>query len=117
MRKSIYLIILCGLAACLCGGCASYNAPVIPPQGWLYTDISAPLSTNFTDTPVCEKHGSASTVFLHIPLGAALQFAWDRADIETAAKAGGLKTVEYADYNRMQVLGIFGRFTVTAYGN
>jgi hypothetical protein len=93
-------------------GCVCYTTPVKPPLGGIYTDIKAPLTENFHNTPVCQKSGQSSSLYVNFYL----QFGWDKASIEAAMKNGGLKKVEYADYRMQSVLGIFGQFTVTAYG-
>ncbi|MHC4789028.1 MAG: TRL domain-containing protein [Planctomycetota bacterium] len=36
--------------------------------------------------------------------------------MEHAARNGGLTKVHYADYEILEILGIFGQFTVRAYG-
>jgi hypothetical protein len=40
----------------------------------------------------------------------------DDASIEAAARQGGLDEVAYADYEMMNVLGVYSEFTVHAYG-
>jgi len=44
-------------------------------------------------------------------------FAWRDASIEAAAAEGGISTVHYADYDWLQVLTVFGQFTVIAHGD
>ncbi len=136
------LVLLLVLVAVGLPGCLGLEtAPVQPPRGAIYTKIRAPLTVNYRGTVVStdsavsppalggmgtalggaalagSKVGTASTTLLSIPLWyTSLDFAWDRCDIETAAKEGGLQTVYYADYEVEQVVGIFGRFTVRAYG-
>ena len=60
--------------------------------------------------------GSSSTFYFKEPILGLFDFAWDDCDIETAAANGGISTVHYADYSVMQLLGLFGRTTVTAHG-
>ncbi|MGD2175840.1 MAG: hypothetical protein PVJ27_10595 [Candidatus Brocadiaceae bacterium] len=115
MRRIALLGLMCVLALSLLG-CAEYLTPVRPPGGALITVISAPLSVDFKDTPVCSKQGSASTFYFHDPLFTGMDFAWDRAGLKEAATDGELTAVEYADYTYLRILGIFGKFTVTAYG-
>lgn len=93
-------------------GCAAYRAPVIPPQGMLFTGIQAPLSTQFNEaTPVQPTRGKASTTSI---LGLV---AFGDASVATAARNGGLKVVNYADYEYLSVLfGLYSQFTVVVYG-
>jgi hypothetical protein len=115
MRKSIALVLLTAFATLL-AGCVLQKTPVVPPVGALYTEYTAPLTVNFNNTKVSTKPpGSSSTMYIHIPY-IDLTFAFDQCDIQTAAANGRLTTVHYADYKIMSVLGIFGEFTVYAYG-
>jgi len=115
-RWSLVLVLLCALSFAL-SGCGTYRAPVIPPQGFLITKISAPLSINYDKTPVCSKQGSATALYFHDFLFTGLAFAWGKADLHEAVANGNLSTVEYADYDRLLILRAFGKFTVRAYGN
>ena len=98
------------------GACAgAYCTRVQPPSGFLYSHIRAPLDANFDGTPVCEKVGVAKTQYVFVPF-VYLSFAWEDAMIKKAAEQGQLTTVEYADYEFMNILGIYSEFTVRAYG-
>ena len=100
-------------------GCNSVpRAPFIPPHGGIYTNLRAPLSTNFDSTPNTQnlKIGTAATSYFRDPIITGQSFAWNRCDIETAAANGGISKVHYADYESMQILGIYGRTTVIVHG-
>jgi hypothetical protein len=116
MKRNTVCLLLMAAALSLLSGCAQYLAPVKPPQGLFFTKVSAPLSTDFKSTPVCEKSGQASTFYVHDIIFTGLDFAWSDAGLKDAADNGGIKAVEYADYQYMLVMGVFGKFTVTAYG-
>ena len=103
------------LAALVCivavgTGCASYRAPVIPPVGIAFTDYRAPMTPDLVGQKVSSKHGEATTQSV---LGL---FAWGDCSIEAASKAGNLNTINYADYSFFNVLGVYQKFTITAYG-
>jgi hypothetical protein len=89
-------------------GC--YSAPVVPPVGMLYSDIDAPLTTEYSAQNVTMKEGMASSMSI---LGL---IAWGDCSVEAAAKAGSLGQVNYADYHYFNVLGVYQKFTVKAYG-
>lgn len=116
MRATIAAI---GAVACLVfsTACMSYITPVRPPQGLMLTTITAPLTVNYSNTPVCTKRGAASTYYVRDVIFTGMDFAWGEADLKAAAANGNLKTVEYADYEVLSIFQIFGKFTVTAYGN
>ena len=89
--------------------------PVMPPQGGIYTHVKMPLSTDFNATPVRERQGTAKTLYIREPYFGT-SYSWGDASIEEAAREGRLKNVSYADAEFLGVLGLFGMFTVRAYG-
>jgi len=88
----------------------------MPPQGLLVTNLSAPLQRDFGETPVAAKKGQASTFYFHVPFVTGADFGWGEAGLKQATASANIKRVAYADYDILMVLGIFGTFTVTAYG-
>ncbi|MBM3334176.1 hypothetical protein FJY63_05900 [Candidatus Sumerlaeota bacterium] len=116
-RQIALLVVLVAGLTSLTGCTIAYVTPVRPPTGVFISTFKAPLSVDFSSTPICEKRGSASTFYFRDPIFTGLDFAWGEADAHAAAAQGNLKTVEYADYELLGILGIFGKFTVTAYGN
>ena len=105
-----------GLAALV--GCTplDWRAPVQPPRGALFTAYSAPITTDFADTPVQGRTGEASTLYVRIPVSSLLQFAFGDASLETAARRAGISQIHYADYEILEVLGVFGEFKVRVHG-
>ena len=100
-----------------CGlGAMAYRAPVEPPKGAIVTVYKAPLTIDLKETRVCRKMGYASSYYIRDIFITGLGFAWGEADLNAAAQQGNLKRVEYADYELVQVLSIFGKFTVVAWG-
>lgn len=97
-------------------GCAMVKAPVAPPAGMIFTNYSAPLSTNFQSTPKGSRVGTSEAMYFREPfLGTT--WAWGDASIQTAARNAGLTQINYADYEFLQVLGIFSKFTVRVRGD
>jgi hypothetical protein len=104
------------IAPALFLGCAALpTAPVRPPVGFLVTSVDAPLTVDFTDNTVALRSGRASTFFFMEPFFGTT-YAWGDASINAAVKRGGLKQLSFADYHMVHFLGIFGQFTVTAWG-
>lgn len=93
------------LGAMLCG-CIS--APFQPPVGMI-AQVKAPLSTD-GNWKAGMKSGSAD---VQCVLGL---FAWGDCSITAAAADGGLKRVDYVDYSYDNIIGIWQKATVTAYG-
>ena len=119
MRSVALILVLAGVVL-LAAGCAGAGAgcrvPVAPPAGGLLTVYKAPLTTDFRGQTMSSRSGSASTLFLRDPFITGLSVAWADASTTAAARNGGLSHVHYADYEMVRVLSVFGKFTVTAYG-
>lgn len=113
---AILLLLPAVLLVMGCGAGALYRAPFQPPQGILFSQGKAPLTVDFDSTPVATDHGEASSFYFYEPIFTRMSFAWDPCDIETAKENGNLSTVAYADYETLQILGIFGITKVRAYG-
>jgi hypothetical protein len=101
---------------------AKVRAPVIPPQGLLYSDIKAPLTVDATDFG--SKRGTATSFQVGLPplpfagLTQGLDlFAWGDASSETAAMAGGIDKVAHVDYRLEVFLFFYRRFTTEVYGD
>lgn len=92
-------------------GCAGYySAPVVPPGGWAYSNISAPIGTDPDTNPVGSKVGTATSTSI---LGLV---AMGDCSVNAAAQAGGLKNVNHVDYEFTNILGVYSTFTVRAHG-
>ncbi|MBI5154952.1 hypothetical protein HZA57_06920 [Candidatus Poribacteria bacterium] len=85
-------------------------APVVPPTGMVYTNFSAPLDYDQEQSPAGTKEGSAST---HSILGLV---AWGDSSADAAAKQGGISTITGADYDYMNIIGIYQRYTTVVRG-
>ena len=117
------------MACLLLVGCASNGSvqsssdaqrgiePFQPPSACLFTQIKAPISTEFHNAPVCTKKGEATAEYIAIPCYVPIPcVSWGGCDIDQAAKEGNISKVEYSDYEYFSVLRIYNRTTVTAYG-
>lgn len=106
-------LVLIAVAAAVCVGIAGcYSTPVMPPGGWAIANIKAPLSAdNFKVSVETTKTGLA---MVENYLGL---ISIGDCSIETAAKQGGIKTIEYADYEYFNVLGVYQKFTIKLHGN
>jgi len=104
------LAVAAGCASLCLAGCAGYRAEVIPPVGMIYSNYRAPLTAEYSGQSVERKAGEASSVSI---LGLV---AYGDCSLDTAARAGGLTTINYCDYEYLNVLGIYQKFTVMAHG-
>ena len=88
-------------------GC--YSAPVMPPSGFIYTNLDGPISLGGSDSG--SKRGESSSKAL---LGL---FAWGDASSDGAMKDGRINTLKRLDYEFFNFLGIYQRFTTVAHGD
>lgn len=79
------------------------------PFGMLYTEIKAPVAA--ADGVSYSKVGTAKSTSI---LGLV---ATGDASIKAAAANGGIRTVKYVDYDAKNILGIYGEYTTTVYGD
>lgn len=103
--KKVILVACAIAAAVVLTGCIA--APFEPPIG-LYTDIKAPLS--ICPSEIGPKKGSAGSMSI---LGIV---AIGDCSIAAAARNGGLTSIDYLDYEYFNVLGVYQRAVVNAYG-
>ncbi len=109
----------CVAVALLLSGCANVRAPFKLPRALVVTSFQAPLQLNLPEggAAVNAASGSASSLFLQDIIFTGMNFAWDDCSVEEAARNGNIRNVQYADYSWLCVLGIFGKTTVTVYGD
>ena len=108
MKKMLLGAALAIAAPILLSGCLV--APVIPPIGIIYSDIKAPLDYDQSASKTGSKKGVSESMSI---LGLV---AMGDASVEAAAKAGGINTVDGADYEYFNVLGIYQRYRTVLHG-
>ena len=108
MKRILSCTVLLACAATLLTGCIS--APVVPPVGIAYTNFQAPLDIDYDNTSVTGKRGIAESVSI---LGL---ISTGNASAENAAASAGIDTIEHADYEFFNVLGIYQRYRTVVYG-
>lgn len=120
----IYIRTFIGLTLCIfiscIVGCGRCKVPVIPPQGSLFTYIKAPLTTNYDHTPSkipIPRISQSSTHYFHDIIFTGLDFSWGDVAVKTIADLNDFKKVYYADYEYLNILGIYAKFTINVYGS
>jgi hypothetical protein len=106
MKKLLVLAI--ATAVFVLAGC--YVAPIKPPVGYIYSDISAPVTTNGLERVGATKVGTAESMSI---LGLV-----SRGDcsIAAAARNGGITRVQHVDYHFSNIVGVIQRLTIKVYG-
>ena len=105
----VTLLVAVGLCVLVAPGCVV--APVVPPLAGVYTGIQAPLDVDFKDTKIGLKKGESSSMCI---LGLV---AVGDASTHEAARQGGVKVIQGADYSYTNVLGIYQAYKTIVYGD
>jgi len=104
MQKTFSSLLLIAITL-LFAGCASSR-----PVGILFTDLQLPVTATANPTTAGTKKGTA-TCESYLGL-----ITHGEASIEKAAQAGGIKRISHVDWEVKNVLGVWGIYTVTVYG-
>ena len=105
MRQGTVLLTVIAVAALLLSGCAS-----VLPTGFIYTEVKVPVSASAAGMNYSKVGTAKATSVLGI-------VATGDASIKTAAANGGIKNIKFVDYDAKNVLGIYGEYTTTVYGD
>ena len=103
MRKAATWL---GLSACalVLGGCATAY-----PIGSLYTELKLPVTATEAAGPSLKVGTAKCTSVLGL-------VATGDASIEAAKKSAGITKVHHVDWDARNILGLYGEYTVTVYG-
>ena len=104
--KRINFIVLAFFTITLLSGCAS-----MCPVGLLYTEVKVPnLMGDGKDISYSKVGVSKATSVLSL-------VATGDASVKAAAANGNIKTIKYVDYDAKNILGFYGEYTTTVYGD
>ena len=94
-----------------CAGGVTTFAPVIPPTGLAVSSISAPLDVNVDKTTLGSKTGESSAACV------LSMVSWGDASTAAAARNGGLRVINHADYRSTNILFLYTKYTTVVYGD
>jgi len=104
MKKISFLVLVVFIAASLSGCATPY------PMGMIYTEVKAPVAAGDGGMNYNKVGTAKATSVLGL-------VATGDCSIKAAAANGGIKTIKYVDYDAKNILGIFGEYTTTVYGD
>lgn len=104
MKKISFLILVVFVVASLSGCATPY------PMGMIYTEVKAPVAAGDGGMNYNKVGTAKATSILGL-------VATGDCSIKAAAAHGGIKTIKYVDYDAKNILGIFGEYTTTVYGD
>lgn len=102
--KKVGMLLMPGALMVLLAGCAS---PL--PMGAFYTGVKLPVGTS-------EYSGKAPKVGTAICESYLGMVAIGDASIEAAKANAGITKVHHVDYEAKNILGLYGKYTVTVHG-
>jgi uncharacterized protein YceK len=103
--KGIGSLVLVLALALMLSGCAS-----VLPNGILYTEVKAPIGAGEGDVSYSKVGVAKATSVLGL-------VATGDASIKAAMENGGIRRIKYVDYDAKNILGLFGEYTTTVYGD
>ncbi|MDD5561269.1 MAG: TRL-like family protein [Candidatus Omnitrophica bacterium] len=104
MKKIGFLILVLFVAVAL-NGCATPY-----PMGMIYTEVKAPVAAGDGGMSYSKTGVAKATSVLGL-------VATGDCSIKAAAANGNIRTIKYVDYDAKNVLGIYGEYTTTVYGD
>jgi len=110
----ITTLALLGLSLLVLTGCVAPKSEFSPAPG-IFASYKAPLLLNYDETPVRGRKGTAETEYFHDILLTGLDFAWNDCSIKMASNNGHLNKIGSADYEFLNILGIYAKTTVHVY--
>lgn len=96
---------MAALFALLVGGCATPY-----PMGMVYTEVKAPVAAGEGAMSYSKTGVAKATSVLGL-------VATGDCSIKAAASNGNIKTIKYVDYDAKNILGVYGEYTTTVYGD
>ncbi len=103
--KRLSLVVLVLLAAVALNGCATPY-----PMGMVYTEVKAPVAAGDGVMSYSKTGTDTATSVLGL-------VATGDCSIKAAAANGNIKVIKYVDYDAKNVLGVYGEYTTTVYGD
>lgn len=104
MKKVSFMVLVLFVAVML-NGCATPY-----PMGMIYTEIKAPVGAADGGISYSKTGTAKATSVLGL-------VATGDCSIKAAAANGGIRNIKYVDYDAKNILGIFGEYTTTVYGD
>lgn len=97
------------------------KAAVIPPVGFVYSNVKAPIAAGVSGKPLGPLVGRSSSTSIAIPpnpfgIPAVGLFTWGDMSEKASAANGGITNVTHADYEMTVILMFFRRVTLITYG-
>jgi hypothetical protein len=104
MGRKVSLMVLFLAAGIFLSGCATFL-----PTGIIYTEVKAPVAASENTTYSKVGVATATSILGLIATG--------DASIKAAMEDGRITRIKYVDYEAKNILGIYGEYTTTVYGD
>ncbi|MDD5130731.1 MAG: TRL-like family protein [Candidatus Omnitrophica bacterium] len=104
MKRTSFVILILFVMVVL-GGCATPY-----PMGMIYTEVKAPVGAADGGISYSKVGTAKATSVLGL-------VATGDCSIKAAAANAGIRTIKYVDYDAKNILGVYGEYTTTVYGD
>lgn len=98
-------MVLVLFVAVMLSGCATPY-----PMGMIYTEVKAPVGAGDGGMSYSKVGTAKATSVLGL-------VATGDCSIKAAAGNAGIRTIKYVDYDAKNILGVYGEYTTTVYGD
>ncbi len=105
MRKIIIVLVMVVASALLMSGCALVATPV---AGGIFTDVDWPGGVTSNGSAAKKGEGDCMSILGWVGLG--------DCSIQTIAKNAHITKIHHVDYHTFSCLFVFGKLTVSVYG-
>jgi hypothetical protein len=103
MKKKVLSLTAVLVAMAFLAGCAS-----LYPMGMAYTEVKLPTQATSADKALKVGTSQCISVLALVAIG--------DASIEAAMKNGGITKIHHVDWDVKNILGIYGEYKTTVYG-
>lgn len=111
IKSSVSSVCMAVFAATMLSMTGCVRAPFVPPQGYAFSQMKAPLDIDFNNTNLSGMNRGTAEVMNVLGL-----FTFGDASAKAAAENGRISTIVHADYEHFNILGLFQKTTVIVYG-
>ncbi|NDV80519.1 TRL-like family protein [Bacteroides sp. 51] len=101
--KKIFITV-CAVSALIFSSCGTIQSGI---SGALYTDVKSPVAV--TSNSGSSKVGTSNASMI-------IGIATGDASIEAAAKSAGITKIHHVDSHATNILGVYGKYVITVYG-
>ncbi len=117
--KMVGLLVAAGACLLVAACSPNYTAPVVPPGGLLFTQVSHPITTEFEGAEPSGLHTariSRRSHFVWDILLTGISIAWEDTQLAEEARRHGFEKVEYYEHEYLRIFLVYASSDIIAHG-